>query len=75
MATRKKIPHNRVPIADQDGMVTQQWYQLMERDAHVGDFATAAAAGAATALPATPAGYYTVVVGGTPRLVPFYKVP
>ncbi len=35
---------------------------------------TVGAAGGATALPATPTGYLTVMVGNTPYVMPYYAV-
>lgn len=35
---------------------------------------TVGGAGGATALPATPTGYFTVMIGNTPFVVPYYAV-
>lgn len=35
---------------------------------------TVGSAGGASALPATPTGYFTVMVGNTPFIVPYYAV-
>lgn len=72
MTTRRKIPHSRVPIVDKDGLITREWYEFLSRDAVVGTPATAANAGAATALPATPESYLTVTVNGVQLVYPAY---
>lgn len=73
MATRRKTPGQRVPIVDKDGLVSREWYLLLERDQHIGaPSLTVGAAGAAAALPATPSGYLTVTVNGEQKLMPFY---
>lgn len=35
---------------------------------------TVGAAGGASALPATPTGYLTIMVGNTPYVIPYYAV-
>lgn len=71
MTTHRKIPHSRIPPVDGDGLMAREWFELLEREQHVGTPATAASAGAAT-LPATPEGFITVTVNGQQCLVPYY---
>lgn len=72
MSTRRKIPHSRVPLVSKDGTVDRDWYLLLEREQHIGEPATSANAGPASALPATPAGYITIMVNGKQFLQPYY---
>lgn len=66
---------------DQDQENKQQSQTLM-RPIILGDLTlaspttqtTVGSAGGATALPATPTGYLTVMVGNTPFIVPYYAV-
>ncbi len=75
MSTKRKIPEATVPIAGQGGAIGPEWFKSLLRDQHVGDPALSAGAGAAMALPATPAGYLTITVNGTPYLFPYYPLP
>lgn len=81
MATKPRIPNATVPFVDvATGLVTPEWYGALAQFAQPGEFSlTVGAAGAAAALPATPAGYFTVYVSSlgklVPRLVPFYAQP
>lgn len=73
MATRPKIPNANVPFLTADGRVAPEWYRAISQFAHSGEVVTTVgAAGAASALPATPTGYLTVVVNGEVRQFPFY---
>lgn len=73
MATRPKIPVTTVPIVGPDGMLNVEWLRAFQQQAHIGEFATTATAGAGT-LPAQPVGFITVYVNGTERKIPFYAV-
>lgn len=71
--------NSRDPIADQSGIVTRNWYNffsVLQKVAKIvnGDSSTSATAGAASPLPATPAGYMTINdLDGVPRKVPYYN--
>lgn len=60
----------------------KQQSQILTRPIILGDLtlaspttqATVGSAGAAAALPATPSGYLTVMVGNTPFVMPYYAV-
>lgn len=67
------------PIADPNtGKVTQPWFRFIRKLADKaqilnGAVSTSAVAGTASALPATPAGYLSITIDGTPYKVPYYK--
>lgn len=73
----------RTRIIDPDkksGLIEDWWFQFFQLIAKKAQFigegnVTAAATGSATALPANPAGYQTVVVNGVEYLVPYYNKP
>lgn len=56
--------------------------QVLKRPIILGDLTlaspttqtTVGAAGGASALPATPTGYLTIMIGNTPFIVPYYAV-
>lgn len=75
MTTKRKLPAAQVPLVNDKGVIAPDWFRQLQNEAHVGEPATVAAAGAAGALPATPEGYYTVTINGVPRLVAYYVVP
>lgn len=61
---------------------SNQGSQILMRPIILGDLTlaspttqtTVGAAGTASALPATPTGYFTLMVGNTPFVVPYYAV-
>lgn len=66
-------PHARVPIGDADGtpvLVAREWLNFLT-NANA-ETSTSATAGAASALPATPAGYLTISINGRQFKLPYY---
>ena len=73
MATRPKAPKFDAPVFDDRGRFTREWYEFFSRLPQVGEFqTTVGAAGAASALPATPTGYKTETINGAQYVIPFY---
>lgn len=73
MATRPKLPPQTTPLVDKDGRMTLDWYRFFSSLPSAGAFqTTVGAAGAASALPATPTGYKTETINGAQYVVPFY---
>lgn len=71
MSTKPKVPRFDVPVVEQGGTTNKEWWRALSEQAHVGDVATTATAGAGT-LPAAPVGFITIYVNSTARKVPFY---
>lgn len=71
MATKPVIPKYAIPIAEQGGLPSKDWFNALSQQGHSGTPETSAAAGAAT-LPANPVGFITVYVNGSPKLLPYY---
>jgi hypothetical protein len=66
-------PHTVYPLAAGAEPISGQW--TFSNTSNRYDFVTGTsspAAGAAGALPATPAGYLTININGTPRQIPYY---
>lgn len=75
MGTVRKLPDQRIPIADESGVLPREWHQLLKLESHIGKPDTTAVAGAGT-LPATPKGFITMRVNNVEVSVPFYgKTP
>lgn len=72
MATRPKVPNQSVPFLLSDGRVTPEWYRFLSQLPTVGEAATSATGGSATALPAQPVGYETFVLNGEQKKRAYY---
>jgi hypothetical protein len=75
-----RISPNEQAVDVKTGVLQSSMFRFLQFVANKAQFigqgrTTSAVAGTASALPATPAGYQVVIVGGNEYVVPYYEKP